>query len=298
MITVNDYDDIVENNPFLTNGISSYSFFKKSMRYSITFDLDALHNYNIPNSGCRCIVISNTETNNTMKIIREDSSIVIQELFIGQKPPTKVVTDSDKLKAVEIDFRNLVNITREQIKDHHTIRQDLENSEITFDFDSTKEFLSILLPKLKKAQINRLLKHLRKFQKKPLSLLEDPTATLFSDAKNIIQSTYTRILFGHLESSGSLIFVDSKDFKDEILGSFSIVTNSLGVDISGINFSENCQYASDFLMKIEELLSESGYHSFNLGELSDTFSLAFCKKDDFAHLESIAQKLNLEVRKW
>ena len=212
MIKIQDFDEIVIDNPFLTSS-SAYGIRKRFYYFVINYNPHDLNFYGQDNSTCKYITIENNLTNVTYKIIREDNHIEIYDFS-----KKCYVTDTKKLAKIENKFNDLKKIVKKQIEEHKKILNGLENLKIKFDFDTIKLFLEVLQPEITEKQQEKIIKKLAKIEKKPMSYFSEPTDTIGNNSKNIVKSLFFNVFVAELEKIGALIVVDWRSPYEEVAG--------------------------------------------------------------------------------
>ena len=296
MITIKDFDEIVTDNPFLTNGNTGYGIRKLFWYFVIMYNLDSLSCYGQSSSTCKYITMDNELTKVTYKIIREYDYIKIEEIFPNYD--REIVTDPKKLSKVEKKFNDLKKIVKKQIEKHKEILNRLENLKVKFDFDTTKEFLEVLYPKMTSIQQEKIIKKLAKIEKKPMSYFSEPTDTIGANPNTILKSLFFDVLVDELEKYGALIVVDWKSPYEEVVGLIIPVFKKLGIEIDERLKKKDNYGAENFLISINNILSKKDYMIISFSGVSDTFLLGFTTEKDYKKLDTYSKKINIEVRKW
>jgi len=297
MITTQDFDEIVIDNPFLADGNSGYGIRKMFWYFVIQYKPDSLRFYGQSNSTCKYITMRNKLTQVCYKIIREDDYVKIEEIF--KDYDREVVTDTKKLTKVEKKFYDLKKIVKKQIKEHYEIVDGLQNLKIKFDFDTTKEFLKILQPKITDKQQEKIIKKLAKIEKNPMSYFSEPTNTIGANPKTILKSLFCNVFTDELEKSKSLIIVDWRSPYEEVIGLIIPIFKKLEITLDErLKKTEDYDEAEKLLNSINNILLENDYTIVNFSDGSDTFLLGFTTKKDYQQLEKYAKKINIEIKKW
>ncbi len=132
MITIQDFDEIVIDNPFLKNENVGYGIKKIFWEFFIYYNPAGLNYNGHSNSTCKYITMTNDLTSVGYKIIREDDHIVIEELFRNDRNryDREIVTDTKKLAKVETKFNDLKKIVKKQIKEHYKTINRLQNLKV------------------------------------------------------------------------------------------------------------------------------------------------------------------------
>jgi len=298
MITLKDFDDIVLNNPFLTDGNTGYGFRKWFWEYQIFYDPNSLQFLGQSNSTCKYIIIKHDITKTTYKIIREDNQIEIQEIFAEKEYERENISDAKKVSEVESKFNSLKRIVQKQIKKHISTLNSLQQLKAQFDFDSTRMFLNLLSPDLKDSVKKNIINELQKVEKNPSNYFDEPIDTIVSNSKNLVQSIFFKALVDNLEKLGILIIVDWKSPYEEVLGVVIPIFEKIGITANEKMKKGKSYETTTFLNSINEILLENGHVAVELGNVSDTYLIVFTAKQNFKELEIKAKKINIEVREW
>lgn len=298
MITTGDFDEIVINNPFLTNGNTGYGFRKWFWQFQINYDPDSLQFPGQSNSTCKYIIIENDLTKVTYKVIREDKEVTVQELFPKKEYTRETITDPKKLSKIENKFNDLKKIVKKQIEKHNGTLRRVEQSKVRFDFDSISEFLDLLLPAISTSQKDKLVKEIEEVEKNPMSYFDEPTNTIASNSKNIVLSIFFDELVDNLEQFGTLMIVDWKSPYKEVKDLIVPVFNKLGIAFNeSLNRGKEYETTS-YLNNVSDMLLKEGYAMVILGGVSDTFLITLTKEQDYKDLETKAKNIKIEIRKW
>lgn len=298
MISTTDFDEIVVSNPFLTNGATGYGFRKWFWQFQIHYDPDALQFPGQSNSTCKYIIIENDFSKVLYKIIREDHQVEIQEIFPKNNYTREAVTDPKKLSKIESKFNDLKKVVKKQIKKHRATLKSIQQLKVSFDFDSIQEFLTLFVPKLTPLQQEKLIKELQELQKNPIRYLDEPTDTIGSNSRNIIQSIFFNVIVDQLEKCGGLIIIDYKSPYEEVIGLIAPIFEKLRIPFDERLKKTSKYETTDFINRVNDILIEKDYIALTLGGVSDTYLVAFTQEQDYMELEIKAKKIKVEVRQW
>ena len=296
MITVKDFDEIVVNNSFLTNGNVGYGIRKWFWQFEINYNPDSLYLTGQSNSTCNYIIIKNSLTNDTYKVIREDKEIEIQEIYPQQDYAREIVTDPKKLSRIERKFNDLKSIVKKQIKKYNATLNSIQQSKINFDYDTIQEFLQLLTPLLRSSQQDKLINELKGVEKSPLSYIDESTASINSNSREIINAIFFKVLVENLSNFGTLLVVDCKSSYEEVIGLFRPVLSNQNIvfDKKALNKPSNYK-TIEFVNRLINILNENKINTYSIGAVSDTPILVFTEED--LTFEIKAKQIELEFRK-
>jgi len=294
LITTADFDEIVLNNPFLTEEKIGYGKYGLFWQYYIEYSPASLRFHGQNNSTCKYIIIKHNLSEKTFKVIREDDHIVILE-FIGANG-VETVTDPKKIRLVKRKIDKLKRIVKKDAKRHYKMIKNLGTLSGDFDLATTGKFIALLIPQIQSPEKDQILDQLKLAGTNPLDYFEDPRDTMYSNEKKILQSVFAKVLFDELQDAGALFVIDWKSSFEEVSEAFLPVFEQLNVPAGMLTNKPETYETSDFLEQLSDYLERYNKKMVMLGGVADTYLATFVDTKNVNELKRLGEKIQIEVR--
>lgn len=296
MLTTKDFDEIVLDNPFLTDGTIGYGIQNNSWQFTINYNPDSLVLYGQDNSTCKYIILENDSNGFICKIIREDNYIKIIEW--EKENNNSIGTCNETKENIDIvnEFKNLKKLVRVQIENYYSIIRNIQSYKFKFDFDATNTFLNYLEPLISFNQKEKIIKSLKRVERNPMKSFKNRIDTIDTDSKNIVHTIYFNALIKQLEKTDSLVIIDWNSTFEEIKEQFIPLFKMLNIPFrENINSDINDHNTTYYLKTIVNELLKYDYSTYDLNGNSDTYLLIFVKRNNEIEITEIARILKLEI---
>lgn len=294
LVTTADFDEIVLNNPFLTEEKIGYGKYGLFWQYYIEYSPATLRFPGQNNSTCKYIIIKHNLSKKTFKVIREDDHIAIFE-FLGENP-AETVTDPKKIRLVKRKIDKLKRIVKKDAKRHYKMIKNLRTLSGDFDLITTGKFIALLIPEIPSPEADQILDKLKVAGTNPLDYFEDLRDTMNSNEKKILQSVFANVLLDELQDAGALFVIDWKSSFEEVSDSFLPVFEQLNVPIGVLTNKPKTYETSDFLEQLSDYLDQYNKKMVMLGGVADTYLATFVDTKNVNELKRLGQKIQIEVR--
>lgn len=294
IITTNDFDEIVLNNPFLNDENIGYGIEKLFCKYYINYNPEALKFNGQSNSTCKYIIFENYFSKKKIKVIREDNRIVVKEF--SKDNDIETVADEKKLFKIHRKLIDLKKIVNKQIQDYNKSISKI--TKLKFDIETVEKFADLLNPKLSKIEIESLIEELRNAEENPLNYIGNLSNITNENSAILSQKILFNIIIDELEKINSLIIIDWKSPFEEVYELFESQFTKLKISFEKEISKPKKYETTDFLKTLNELVTKTEYSMIVLGNVSDTYLITFTKKENFNEIKKKAEILKFELNEW
>lgn len=294
IITTNDFDEIILNNPFLNDENVGYGIEKLFCKYYISYNPEALKFNGQSNSTCKYIILESYFSKKTIKVIREDNRIVVKEF--SKDNDVETVDDEKRLFKIHRKLIDLKKIVKKQIQDYNKSISNI--TKLKFDIDTVEKFAHLLNPKISKIEIENLIVNLKNAEENPISYIGNLSNIVRENSTTLSQKILFNIITDELEKINNLIIVDWKSPFEEVYELFENQFTKLKISFDKETNKPKKYETTNFIGTLNELVKKTEYIMIVLGHVSDTYLITFTKKENFSEVKKKAEKLKIELNEW